>query len=496
MLRYNIKEAKRMILNDIAPGSYTETTKYEFKSRLDANQPIKWVKTIAGFANVAGGTMFIGVENKTTKLCGFEQSELDRIVMTVNGKIEKYLQPIPEHAFKYLTYTEEGKLRFIIAVEVPKSKIAPIFLKDDEGNYIIYKRNEGSTDQAKPEEVVSIVLNSSVATYDVLSTAVPFKLEDFKLLASAYHEGTKGKTMTEKTLAGVSFFDDAGNLKRGSLLFKDGCHEANTLVHCRAWNGLSKGASLILDNKEQTGDIMSQIEFMEAFVRRNTKTGLQKTDVSHNDADSYPERAVFEAIVNAVAHRNYLIPGTQIDLDIFADRMVITSPGGMVTGAVFNDKRDIGSIPSKRRNMLICDVLDLCGYMEKSGTGFDRITELYGAYPSKYAPSVSADRDTFSITLKDVTYFEEDASKPTPNGIKSVALSSGKRTYDKTILEFCSEEPRSAKEIAEHIGLVISKHFRVAILNPLIEAGYLVPTTETLRAPNLKYKTSDKPVLG
>lgn len=168
----------------------------------------------------------------------------------------------------------------------------------------------------------------------------------------------------------------------------------------------------------------------------------------------------------------------------------------MVTGAVFNDKRDIESIPTKRRNMLICDVLDLCGYMEKSGTGFDRITELYSAYPSKYAPSVSADRDTFSITLKDVTYSEEDAAEPASNKIKPTALFGGKRTYDKMILEFCSAEPRSAREIAEHIGLVVSNHFRVAILNPLIEGGYLVPTTETLRAPNLKYKTSDKSVLG
>jgi hypothetical protein len=61
--------------------------------------------------------------------------------------------------------------------------------------------------------------------------------------------------------------------------------------------------------------------------------------------------------------------------------------------------------------------------------------------------------------------------------------------YDEVILEPRSGEPRSAKEIVEHIDLVVSNHIRVAILDPLIETEYLIPTTEALHSPNLKYLT-------
>lgn len=46
------------------------------------------------------------------------------------------------------------------------------------------------------------------------------------------------------------------------------------------------------------------------------------------DIDSYPDRAVLEGVINAIAHRDYFIDGSQIQIDMFKDRLEISSPGG------------------------------------------------------------------------------------------------------------------------------------------------------------------------
>lgn len=65
-----------------------------------------------------------------------------------------------------------------------------------------------------------------------------------------------------------------------------------------------------------------------AFISRNTKTGWRKTsDGGKEELCSYPSPAGRESLINAIAHRDYSIYGTQIDIDIYIDRLEIMSPG-------------------------------------------------------------------------------------------------------------------------------------------------------------------------
>lgn len=76
----------------------------------------------------------------------------------------------------------------------------------------------------------------------------------------------------------------------------------------------------------------------------------------------YCERSYFEALVNALVHRDYLVNGSEVHIDMFDDRMVIYSPGGMMDGTLVQD-RIIDSVPSTRRNPILADVFQRLGYM-------------------------------------------------------------------------------------------------------------------------------------
>ena len=104
---------------------------------------------------------------------------------------------------------------------------------------------------------------------------------------------------------------------------------------------------------------------------------------------SYPKEAVREALVNAIAHRDYSISGTQIDVDIYSDRIEIVSPGSWLLPKDYN-AYPAGSIPSIRRNAIIAACLDVANLMERGGTGFFKpMIESYKACPDEIQPVVS-----------------------------------------------------------------------------------------------------------
>ena len=87
-------------------------------------------------------------------------------------------------------------------------------------------------------------------------------------------------------------------------------------------------ASGQIDAQTITGPLNRQITEAVAFAVRNMRVGAYK-DPARTDLPQYSEAALFEAIVNAVAHRDYSIRGSRIRLSMFADRLEINSPGGL-----------------------------------------------------------------------------------------------------------------------------------------------------------------------
>ena len=146
------------------------------------------------------------------------------------------------------------------------------------------------------------------------------------------------------------------------------------------------------------------------------KTRWKKTADSRIEMPDYCERSVFEALVNALIHRDYLILGSEVHIDIYDDRLTIYSPGGMPDGTRIQE-RDLSSISSTRRNPVLADIFGRLGYMERQGSGFKKITESYHAahnYRAELEPKFYSDVTSFQVTLYNLNYgTEANATKVT-----------------------------------------------------------------------------------
>ena len=120
----------------------------------------------------------------------------------------------------------------------------------------------------------------------------------------------------------------------------------------------------------------------------------------------YVERSYHEALVNALAHRDYLVNGSEVHIDIYDDRMEIYSPGGMPDGSMIQD-RDPLTVPSTRRNPVLADVFNRLGYMERKGSGFGKIIggyEFQINYNETKRPSFRSDRYQFTVVMPNLNY--------------------------------------------------------------------------------------------
>ena len=105
--------------------------------------------------------------------------------------------------------------------------------------------------------------------------------------------------------------------------------------------------------------------------------------------------------------------GSEVHIDIYDDRMEIYSPGGMPDGSLIQE-RDPLSVPSTRRNPVLADVFNRLGYMERKGSGFEKIISGYEFqvnYSEEKKPSFRSDRYQFTVIMPNLNYGEEINSK-------------------------------------------------------------------------------------
>ena len=100
--------------------------------------------------------------------------------------------------------------------------------------------------------------------------------------------------------------------------------------------------------------------------------------------------------MNALIHRDYQSIGAEVHVDIYDDRMEISSPGGMINGSRIQDL-DLKHVPSMRRNEIISDTFGRLHYMERRGSGIRRILNSYIDYTEQ--PEFYSDEYFFIVTL-------------------------------------------------------------------------------------------------
>lgn len=139
-------------------------------------------------------------------------------------------------------------------------------------------------------------------------------------------------------------------------------------IRIARFDGVTKGVNTI-DSQEIKGSLYQMIDQAENFFRRNIRTASKIVDFKRIDIPEYPYGAIREALINAIAHRDYNRTGAPIMFYIYNDRVEIISPGGLVSGVTLDN---IGT-KHEARNRNICRIFHETKDMEKLGTGIDKM---------------------------------------------------------------------------------------------------------------------------
>jgi len=241
--------------------------------------------------------------------------------------------------------------------------------------------------------------------------------------------------------------------------------------------GLDKGSILYdaLDDKEHEGNLISLLRNSSEFVRNKSKVRFLKEARSRVDKPDYADRAVTEALVNALIHRDYILQGSEIHIDMFDDRLEIQSPGGMYDGRAIQD-RDIHTIASARRHPVIADLFHRMKFMERRGSGLTKIlseTAKLPGYEDRMKPEFFSTPSDFRVVLKNVNYSPMANTAQVP--VQDTQQDNQQDSIHEAILRYCVI-PRGRKEIAEHCGYKDVRHFSSNFLKPLLESGRIQMT--------------------
>ncbi len=376
-----------------------EATECDFKVALEVKKPKSWLKSVSAFANGIGGTLFFGIDNDRS-IVGLADAQAD--AEAISRLIKERITPIPN----FILTPEQENGKDILALSVSAGSSAPYYYKAD-GVTEAFIRIGNESVPAPAYVLNQLILKGMHRTYDELISEYEFNDYAFFKLRERYKAWT-GSSMEEKLFDSFDLRDKSGKLTNAGALLADDSPIKHSRLFCTRWYGLDKSGGIVdaLDSAEYSGSLIILLNEGVGFVKRNMRTLWKKTADSRIEMPDYCERSVFEALVNALIHRDYLVLGSEVHVDIYDDRLTICSPGGMADGTRIQE-RDISNISSIRRNPVLADLFGRLGYMERQGSGFKKITESYHTahnYRSELEPKFYSDAGSFQVTLYNLNY--------------------------------------------------------------------------------------------
>jgi ATP-dependent DNA helicase RecG len=314
---------------------------------------------LAAMANTANGVFVLGVDDKSRTVVGIPEDKLDVVEAWVRGICNDLINPqLFCRIRKIPVVVEDGSERIIIRIDVPKS----LYVHQSPTGY--YHRIGSSKRQMAPDVLARLFQQRSQARiirYD-------------EQPVNATHRASLDKTLWEKFKTPLSPKDDEEFLLKMKLLTEDEdgnvCptvggilmatrhpHEivSNAFVQAVAYRGTERNAGYQLDARNIVGPLDAQIADAYDFVQKNMRVYAVKAP-ARRDIPQYSMQAVFEALVNAVAHRDYSIYGSKIRLHLFSDRLELFSPGTIPNTMTV----DALSQRQSARNELLASLLARC----------------------------------------------------------------------------------------------------------------------------------------
>ncbi len=359
-------------------------------------QLVELAATMVAMANTTGGKLLLGIRPRSGQIQGIKdlQPTLDRVFQASLLADPTLVIPVP----KVLKVAQTELLEITVPEGLPH-------VYSLEGRY--YYRQGKQTSPIPARQLRRLLVERGMLPFESrLPPGVSYgDLDPEQIEAYAQVYFSAAKLSDEKT-----------DLRTDELLLQRGCLKqvgdelkptyaalllfgrtpqrwlpASHILAAR-FSDVSFGDRFI--KQELNGSLTQQLQQAEQFLRANLQSVVRLIGFAHQEALEYPFEAVRELIVNAIAHRDYNVQGDSIHLNIFADHMEVTSPGGL-PGPI-----NLTNIYEARfsRNPVIVQVLSDLGYVERLGYGLDRVVKLMREN-SLSPPRLEEVARTFRVTL-------------------------------------------------------------------------------------------------
>ena len=314
---------------------------------------------LAAMANTVSGIIVLGVDDKTKEIHGIPPEKLDILEGWLRTVCNDLIDPPLDCVIRKLVVPDQqGCEKAVLRVDVPRS----LFVHKSPNGY--FRRIGSSKREMKPDVLARLFQQRSQARlirFDeqiVPGTSVddlnPKLWNRFRTVLSptADHEFLEKMKLIAK--------DENGTIRAtvsGILMASDEpeAFMSTAFIQGVCYRGTERNAAYQLDAKDITGPLDIQIRDACKFVERNMRVFAVKAPY-RIETPQFSMNAVFEAIVNAVAHRDYSIYGSKVRLQLFSDRLEIFSPGSIP------NTMTIESISERQsaRNELITSLLARC----------------------------------------------------------------------------------------------------------------------------------------
>jgi len=331
-------DTKEELLNQIRLGedSRLELRAVKFSGeRVSGPHPDGLADEIAAFANSSGGVIVLGIDEQTRRPHGMSINELTVLEHWLPGVFNDRIKPPPLCRIeKWELPDVSDNAAPVLKVDIPRS----LYVHGSPSGHfhrIGSSKRKMSTDYIirlgqQRSQTRMIRFDEQPVMSAPLEALDPVLYDRFRTLR------TKDEGLDFLQKLGLVAQDADGAFHPSVTGILIACREPrnwmpNAFIQAVAYRGMSpaeNGGSLPyqLDARDISGPLDDQVREACRFVARNMKVAGEK-DLGRKDIPQYGLTAVFEALVNALAHRDYAIYGSKTRLKMFADRLEIYSPG-------------------------------------------------------------------------------------------------------------------------------------------------------------------------
>jgi ATP-dependent DNA helicase RecG len=344
----------------LGEDSSLELKNLEYKgSQISGPHRNSMADELAAMANTATGVFVLGIDDKSKSIVGIPEEKLDIVETWVRGICNDLITPQLFCRIRKIPVVTNDTIELIIVrIDVPKS----LYVHQSPSGY--FHRIGSSKRQMTPDVLARLFQQRSqariirfdeqsvtTAPQDCLEKALWGKFKTYLSQGNDEEFLLKLKLLTQ---------DEDGKIcpsVSGILMASEQPQKflTNAFIQAVVYRSTERNAAYQLDARDIEGPLDVQITEAYKFVEKNMKVYAVK-EPARRDIPQYAMQAVFEALVNAVAHRDYSIQGSKVRLHMFSDRLELFSPGAIP------NTMTIESLPLRQaaRNELLTSLLARC----------------------------------------------------------------------------------------------------------------------------------------